>query len=56
MCTQPAGMGVANAEYPEIVAMDCEMVTIETGLALARCSVVDDCGTVIYDKLVLPPT
>ena len=56
VCTQPAGMGVANAEYPEIVAMDCEMVTIETGLALARCSVVDDCGTVIYDKLVLPPT
>ena len=56
VCTQPAGMGVANAEYPEIVAMDCEMVTTEAGLALARCSVVDDCGKVIYDKLVLPPT
>ena len=56
VCTQPAGMGIANAEYPEIVAMDCEMVTTETGLALARCSVVDDCGKVIYDKLVLPPT
>ena len=56
VCTQPAGMGIANAEYPEIVAMDCEMVTTETGLALARCSVVDDCGKVIYDKPVLPPT
>ena len=55
VCTQPAGMGVANAKFPEIVAMDCEMVTTKSGLALARCSVVDDCGEIIYDKLVMPP-
>eukprot|EP00035_Acanthoeca_spectabilis_P039631 m.63852 g.63852 ORF g.63852 m.63852 type:complete len:596 (+) comp9685_c1_seq1:181-1968(+) len=35
-------------------AVDCEMVLTEHGQELARCSVVDDTYTTLYDKMVLP--
>lgn len=40
----------------EVVAMDCEMVGLGPGRqsGLARCSLVDFHGTVLYDKFIRP--
>lgn len=53
--TQPAGGGVAPSHAPPLLALDCEMVSTAAGLQLARCSVVDGEGAVVYDALVRPP-
>jgi len=37
------------------VAIDCEMCYTSEGLELTRASVVGPDGSVIYDKLVMPP-
>lgn len=41
---------------PEVVAMDCEMVGLEPlgESGLARCSLVNVQGTVLYDKFIRP--
>lgn len=53
---ESAGVGGALAGTPSerMVAMDCEMVVTEAGRELARCTVVDEAGVVLYDELVLP--
>ncbi len=38
----------------QLVALDCEMVKTEFGMELARVSIVDAYGRVIYDRLVRP--
>lgn len=53
--TQPAGGGVARSPPPPLLAVDCEMVSTAEGLQLARVSVVDPEGGVVYDSLCLPP-
>lgn len=44
------------AGSPEVVAMDCEMVGIGPLMVsgLARCSIVNLHGTVLYDKYIQP--
>ncbi|XP_008851076.1 interferon-stimulated gene 20 kDa protein isoform X1 [Nannospalax galili] len=44
------------AGSPEVVAMDCEMVGLGPLCVsgLARCSIVNLCGTVLYDKYIRP--
>ncbi|XP_045866076.1 interferon-stimulated gene 20 kDa protein [Meles meles] len=44
------------ASSPEVVAIDCEMVGLARGQGsgLARCSLVDINGTVLYDKFIRP--
>lgn len=45
-----------EATLSDCYGIDCEMVTVEGGKrALARCSVVDCDGTVVFDSLVKPP-
>eukprot|EP01083_Nonionella_stella_P092944 260302_1 len=47
--------GCADSDSPpHMVAIDCEMVTTENGLELARCTLVDENGATIYDKLCKP--
>jgi DNA polymerase III epsilon subunit-like protein len=46
--------GTSHAAGERMVAVDCEMVVTEAGRELARCTVVDDAGAVLYDALVLP--
>jgi len=38
----------------KVYALDCEMVTTEDGSTLARISVVNKAGEVIYDTIVMP--
>uniref|UniRef100_A0A6A7G460 Exonuclease n=1 Tax=Hirondellea gigas TaxID=1518452 RepID=A0A6A7G460_9CRUS len=38
----------------QLVGMDCEMVVTENGFELARCSIVNDQSTVIFDKFCKP--
>ncbi|OBS72838.1 hypothetical protein A6R68_12587 [Neotoma lepida] len=44
------------AGSPEVVAMDCEMVGIgpQRVSGLARCSIVNLYGTILYDKYIRP--
>ncbi len=44
----------AERKGDRLVAIDCEMCYSADGPELTRCSVVDDLGLVIYDKLVKP--
>jgi RNA exonuclease 4 len=46
----------SNKERTKVIAMDCEMVGIDTGKdnMLARVSIVNKYGNCIYDKYVLP--
>jgi RNA exonuclease 1 len=37
-----------------MLAIDCEMCTTNDGLELARISVVDEAGAIIYDTFVVP--
>ena len=49
--TRPAG---PNDSY--MVSLDCEMVKCESGIELARVTIIDSAFEVIYDKLVKPKT
>ena len=47
---------VASSYRDQIVALDCEMVGVAPTLksALARCSIINYCGDVVWDQYVLP--
>ena len=56
---QPVGGASPSAPLPHrrVLAVDCEMVGVGDNdrSALARCSIVDSCGEVVYDRYVRPP-
>ena len=48
---------ISAKRSPEVVGMDCEMVGVKTGVrkqAVARCSIVDSDGKVLYDEYIKP--
>ncbi|XP_076647717.1 uncharacterized protein LOC143356152 isoform X2 [Halictus rubicundus] len=53
VCTQPAGIVPSDGNYG-VFALDCEMCFTRRGLELAKVTVVDMDGNVVYDTLVRP--
>lgn len=45
---------VKDPDYPNLVGIDCEMVDTVAGKELARVSLIDHLGRVLYDSVVLP--
>lgn len=43
-----------STSHLDIVAIDCEMVYTTAGMSVARVSVVDARGDVVFDELVRP--
>jgi RNA exonuclease 1 len=43
-----------DADYSNLIGLDCEMVETVSGKELARVSLIDHCGRVLYDSIVLP--
>jgi DNA polymerase III epsilon subunit-like protein len=52
--TSTSTVGEDGNDRSLILAMDCEMVTTTSGSEVARISIVDRVGKVVYDQLVLP--
>ena len=48
------GGGAAQPTLAQCYAVDCEMVMTAAGSKLARCSIIDSSGAVVYDEFVLP--
>lgn len=50
-----ASIGQEVAKTPlKVVAMDCEMIYTTAGMSVARVSIVNEVGDIVYDQLVKP--
>ena len=43
-----------DPDYSNLIGLDCEMVETVSGKELARVSLIDHCGRVLYDSIVIP--